>query len=417
MPEPAAWWKRRPVTAETLIFWAFMGAFAGMPTGTSPPTACGLAAVGIWLLSGKVLREIPGLARRKWVRPVLLLVLLPWIGLVYSPDPGGLGLDYAGKTYYWLFCFALAGCCPQTGRRRWLINAFLLGLAVNAVFGALQLIGVLAPIETVYSGLGRGYSTLAAYLVVGILILSFDYRQAVHIKWRMGLALLMAFYFFHLVILQGRTGYLTFLVLSPLIVRNLFHRARGWKIAVVCLLLAGSMFLSPVVRQRVSDSIATLRYHLSVRPDKAWGRVYSPHQDRFFMWHSAVRIFREHPLLGVGTGGYQTRVHQLSPPGTPLFAHPHNDFLYMAASYGLVGVLAFVWFFAGLIRAAWRCRDTAVGYFVFSVALVVLVSGLFNAQMLDAGMAFLLAVATGMQAWLRAEEPSPALGHTRRQQA
>lgn len=408
MPKLAAWWKGLPTTAKLLIFWDFMGAFASMPAGTAPPTLCGLLALGIWLFSGNFLREIPGLVRQKWVRPVLLLVLLPWIGLIYSPDRAGLGLDYAGKTYYWIFGFVLAGCCPQANRRRWLINAFLLGLTVNAVFGTLELIGVLAPVETVYSGLGRGYSTLAAYLVVGILMLSFDYRQAADIKWRTGLALLMAFYFFHLVILQGRTGYLTFLVLSPLIVRNLFHRARVWKITVACLLLAGAMFLSPVVRQRVAESVATLRYHLSVNPDRAWGRIYTPHQDRFYMWHSAIRLFREHPLLGVGTGGYQTRVRQMSPPGTPSFAHPHNDFLYMAASYGLVGILAFVWFFATLVRAAWRRRDTAVGYFVFSVALVVLVSGLFNAQMLDAGMAFLLAVAAGMQAWLSVAGAPPA---------
>jgi len=60
-------------------------------------------------------------------------------------------------------------------------------------------------------------------------------------------------------------------------------------------------------------------------------------------------------------------------------------------------VFAFLWFFWEILRNAWEERNTPLGFFVLSTALVILVSGLVNSQILDAGTAFLLAVVTGLQ--------------------
>ncbi len=402
MDETAAPHARRQVSAAALLFWIFAAALAGMPAGTFPPTLFGLLALAVWIFSLTALRQAPFLVRQRWLWPVLAMMVLPWIGLIYSPDKSGLGLEYARKTYYWLYALALASIPPEKFRARHLITAFLAGLAFNAVFGALQLAGLYPLKSNVASGLGRGYSTLSAYLVTGMLIASFFIRKTESWKAKGGLLLLMAVYFFHLVILFGRTGYLTFIVLSPLMVRNFFHRARIWMIAVVCILLMGAMFLSPVVRQRAALTVQTLKYHLSAGPDEAWGRKYSSHQDRFFMWHKAASLFCQHPLIGVGTGGFRSMVQETSPPGTPLMVHPHNDILYMAVSYGIPGLLVFAWFFGTLLRAAWPRRDTVVGYFVLSATLVILFSGLFNAQILDAGMLFFLACVVGMLRWVTA---------------
>jgi len=402
MDEGSVRHREGPVPVERLLFWTFAAAFAGMPLGTFPPTLFGLLALAIWIFSLTAFRQAPALIRCHWLWPVCLMAVLPWIGLIYSPDRGGLGLEYAQKTYYWLYALALAAIPPEKFRARHLITAFLAGLALNTFFGVLQFAGLYPLKSNVASGLGRGYSTLSAYLVTAMLITSFFVKKAGTWKAKGGLLLLMAAYFFHLVILFGRTGYLTFIVLSPLMVRNFFHRARIWKITVVCMLLVGAMFLSPVVRERTALTVETLKYHLSAGPDKAWGRNYSPHQDRFFMWYQAARLFYRHPILGVGTGGFHTRVKESSPPGTPLLAHPHNDILYMAVSYGIAGLAAFAWLFATLLRTAWPRRDTTAGYFVLSATLVILFSGLFNAQILDAGMAFFLACLVGMLRWVTA---------------
>ncbi|MBW2237646.1 MAG: hypothetical protein JRF39_01115, partial [Deltaproteobacteria bacterium] len=236
--------KNKKITAENLLFYVFVAAFFGAPLGTAPATICGVTAAIIWAFSGLAIRSRHIYFTKSWCRPVLFLIVLPWIGLLYTSDLHGLGMDYAGKTHYWIYGLAIAAIAPNVRTERF-IQAFLLGLAVNAFVGLMQLIGLYPPINGWYCGLGRGYSTLSAYLVVGILMATFYFRNAEEKRIRFFFILLMLFYFFHLVILQGRTGYLTFVLLTPLMVYNLFRRRNIFKILLVSVLLVSMMLFSP----------------------------------------------------------------------------------------------------------------------------------------------------------------------------
>lgn len=374
--------------------------FLTMALGTTPPVIGGVLAAAVWIFSGRALTTIPQFFAERWFWPVLLLLLLPWIGLLYSPDVRGLGWDYAGKTHYWLYGLALAALPrlhpPARFAVELLLHAFLLGLAFNALVGFLQFAGWVPPQNGWYSGLGRGYSTLSAYLIIGILLTSFYFRQ-LRGRLRLLALALMIIYFLHLILLEGRTGYVTFAVVSPLIAWQLLPRQNWPALVLVCTVLVVGMLFSPVVQQRLALTWEQLSYHHRENPDVAWGRAYTVHQDRFYMWMGAWRVFRTSPWIGVGTGGYATTLYSLDEGQAPFIAHPHNDFLYMAANYGLVGMAAFIWFFAVVLQRAWASRDTAVGYFTLASTLVVLISGLFNAQILDAGMAYLVAVIVGLQ--------------------
>ena len=84
-------------------------------------------------------------------------------------------------------------------------------------------------------------------------------------------------------------------------------------------------------------------------------------------------------------------------PEWPTHAHPHNNILYMAVSFGLIGVFAILWFFWEIIKNAWRERDTPLGFFILSTALVIFFGGLVDTYIKDAGTLILLAVVTGLQ--------------------
>lgn len=116
------------------------------------------------------------------------------------------------------------------------------------------------------------------------------------------------------------------------------------------------------------------------------------------MWNRALRIIRENPLLGVGTGGYQSALKAMDPdPAVPAIAHPHNNFLYMAVSFGVIGLIVFVWFLWATVASGWRSRHTAAGYMSLSVVGVLVTTGLFNSQILDVGTAFLLSLTVGLE--------------------
>lgn len=384
------------VRSEWVIFWCFAGVFLTMPIGTSPPILFGALGALIWLFSGMFF-QVKTLLRQRWLWPVIAFFLLTWAGLLYTPDPWGFGISYARKSYYWVFCLAIASCSFKRLEPRWLVYAFLFGLAINACVGILQLAGLIAPKQGWFSGLTRGYNTLTVYLVLAILICAFYFGQAREHGKRAGLVGLMTLYFFHLIIMEGRTGYLTFVILSPLLIKTLFKKLSAWKISLVSLLIVGAMLFSPIVRERIELTASQLKYHLTADPEKAWGKEYTVHQDRFYMWAGAIQLFLERPILGFGTGGYPASLKAARAPDDPVIAHPHNNILHMAASYGVVGILVLFWLFGEMFRNGWKEKDTLIGHLVLTSALVLFVNGLFNTTILDAGTLYLLSVVVGLQ--------------------
>ena len=385
------------LSADQSIYYLVCAAFLSMPLGTSPPVICGALAALVWIFSGKPIKLRWAYLGQSWFWPVLLLIVLHWVGLLYSPDPGGMGIGFAKKTHYWLYGLAVASISFAIFSPEKLIQAYLVGLGINTAVAIIQFIGVLPMMEEFSYGLGLGYSSLAAYLVLGILMASYYFRELDKKSTRILLGLLMAGYFFHLIILMGRVGFLTFLILSPLIVRNLLRGFSIFKVSLVYVFLIGLMSLSPIVRDRVSLSVNQIKHHLSADPGSAWGREYTIHQDRFYMWYGAVQIFLENPLFGVGTGGYTHALKEKGKPEWPAIAHPHSNLFYMAVSFGLIGIFALVWFFWEMIRNAWEERNTPLGYFVLSTALVIIVSGFVDTQIMDSATALLLSLATGLQ--------------------
>jgi O-antigen ligase len=406
---------------DALLYSVLVLVFFSMSLGTSLVTIFGVFSLFVWLFAGKI-KGIGKILKETWFWPVLVFMVLPWVGLLYTPDLSGLGIDYASKSHYWLYTITVASISFVFFPPERLIQAFLGGLALNAVVAICQFAGIL-PLTRGYEyrGFGEGYGVLSVFLIVGILVTAYYFGKAAEKKTKVLLSLLMILYFFHLIIMQGRAGYVTFVLLSPLVIHTLFRRIGFLKIVLACVCLLGLMSLSPVVRERVILSIDQLEHHVHAEGDGAWGKEYTTHQDRFYMWYGAVSIFLEKPFLGVGTGGYQTVLKQRGKPSDPAMAHPHNNLLHMAVSYGIVGIVAYLWIFVETIRNSWKQRETPVGFFVLSVAIVIFVGGLFNTTILDVGTLFLLAVAVGLQQafpeFVSAvnmqvkKEPSPGVGH------
>jgi len=194
-----------------LIYYLFCGAFFVMPMGTSPFTLLGGCILIIWLFSGEFLKHRERYLEAVWLYPVLAIIVLNWLGLIWSTDPFGLGLKYAKKTHYWLYALALASTGFSKNPSENLIKAFLVGLLFNALVAYLQ-VGNIVPRftewgSTGYTGFYGGYNTLAMLLVLGMMTASFYFRVAVSKRERLIYASLMLVYFIHLMILEGRVGW------------------------------------------------------------------------------------------------------------------------------------------------------------------------------------------------------------------
>jgi O-antigen ligase len=105
---------------------------------------------------------------------------------------------------------------------------------------------------------------------------------------------------------------------------------------------------------------------ISVELDPKAAHTFALRQN---IWQATWRLIKDHPVAGVGFGGYWiaiTKYHQASGDITPQEAH--NDYLELLASGGVIGVLIGIWFIVEFARSARRTFGTA-DHFHRAVAL------------------------------------------------
>ncbi|MCX5720051.1 MAG: hypothetical protein NT055_08885, partial [Nitrospirae bacterium] len=222
----------RKINPDTLLWTGYLGMFFFLPIATSPTVICGVFVLGVWIISGKFLRDITTWQNSKIVLPVIILIVLPWTGLMYTPLPAD-GFPVALKTHYWLYAIAIAPVITPRRQPDLIIKMFLLGLSLNSAISILQFAGLVHLKKGLATGLLGGSSAHIPYsllLTTGILIASFYFLKAQSKRERLLYISAMIQYFATIGFTGGRSGYVALIVLSPFIVYNIIGQQHRVKI-------------------------------------------------------------------------------------------------------------------------------------------------------------------------------------------
>ena len=162
------------------------------------------------------------------------------------------------------------------------------------------------------------------------------------------------------VILPGRSGYVDIIVMPVVLVTLLapgswrVKAAAGLGVLVCCGVV---LVASPHVRDRVGQTIADFK----AGPGMEVGSL----QQRMVMWRTTIRMVQDHPIFGVGTGGFLDGYRPHMPDsGWQRFesGDPHNQYLKVLGEQGVVGLAAFLFFIFRVLTcpAATPYRQLAV---------------------------------------------------------
>lgn len=95
--------------------------------------------------------------------------------------------------------------------------------------------------------------------------------------------------------------------------------------------------------------------------------------ERLSQWYAGWQMFRENPILGVGIGNYNAAYEQYRLDQWPVaLGHAHNHYLTIAAEAGLLGLLAYVAFWAVTFRHGARAASQAPDVLGRTVAVGIL---------------------------------------------
>ena len=196
-----------------------------------------------------------------------------------------------------------------------------------------------------------------------------------------------------LFMVPSRTAYL---VLGALVLYAGFSwwRWRGllWAIPAAALAATIAFSASDWARDRLD---LTLQEYSASDPSVA-AKPQSSVGLRLEFYRNSLAIVREHPLAGVGTGGFPgAYAEQVKGTGMSLTQNPHNEYLLLMAQTGVIGLVLFLY----LLWRQWQLAPrlpVLESHLARGLVVMVAVGCLFNSFLLDHTEGLLYAWLTGL---------------------
>ncbi len=308
--------------------------------------ALGLA-LAVGMLSGLWWRGTIRLWRK--TRPLFLalllyLALMP-IGLLWS-DNLSRGIVIIAKQWSWLLLPLSVQVFQNDIWKHRFFLAISIGLSGHLVLCILQAFGIPLPLTFPggsskddpagligHIGFGLIYGMWAAWLTHQA-----TFSQGWRKWWQLGLA---TFSILMIFVVQGRSGYLIAIILIGLMFWKLWlrhHRPPAWLAISIALVLIIGVLALGAKNDRIQWTIHSLQafLHGDLQHSEA----------RLSLWYAAIKGWQQHPILGLGTGGFPHFARQLAEQNPQLAystqltpSHPHQQYLMALARWGMLGLL------------------------------------------------------------------------------
>jgi len=338
----------------------------------------------------------------------LILVLL---GVSWSLDKH-YGLEVAGHLWLWLLLpLILMALQEKQWRSRFLISLSI-GLSLHllaCVFQKLGLVNIIAggsstADATGYIGhisFGIVYSVWAGWLL--------HYGWFKH-GWKRVIVWLLSLWSFAMIFsAQGRSGYMAATAVLILVFWKHLISGHDWK-RMLFTLSAGALLAIIVIlgpgKERIAQTIDGIQ---------AAGQGDLRHVEaRWIIWLGAIEIWKEHPVFGVGTGGYPEAAKIIKKQHPQLddrniYGHIHNIYLQSLVRWGPVGMImicALFWFWLRTgSRQPWSDHSNAL---IELSAIALIIHGMSSVSLEEhfATIFAIFSLAVGLSSSRKAEPSS-----------
>jgi O-antigen ligase len=386
-------------TADRAAQWAAVALGFSIPISVALDNMLLAIVLACWLASGAWRAKWDALRGNRVALAALALFGLLAVGTLYGDTHPGDARLYLGKYLDLLFIPVFAFVLRDAAVRRRALYALAASLALVLAMSYLIRAGLVPP----QLGL-RGnpnYPVFFKHSLTHNLMMAFGaflFTQLALVATSRQMRLLWGTLAAAAVInvtlmVPGATGYLV-LGLLALYLGYVWRgwRGLGWMAgagAAAVLVLAS---IPGPFQQRIAQ---TQREIAEWKPGRA--DTQSSFGARLDFYRNSLAILREHPLAGVGTGGfpkaYADRVR-----GTQAYVtgNPHNEYLLMAIQVGIAGFLALLYLFWTQWRMAARLPAPLDCQLARGLVLMIAAGCLLNSLLLDHTEGLLYAWLTGL---------------------
>lgn len=346
--------------------------------------ACAVLTLALWLF-----RPVPRWPATPVGWPALAWLLALATSAAFALDPSASWGRLGKALFPWLVPLA-AFHTPDRDRGRAALKALLISSAVAAVVGT----GFFLAAGGSYPARARGpsghYMTFGGQLLLLVAIATAVSLLSRERRWRWSAGLTAAAGIVALALTFTRSAWLGLAAALVVILGGVRPR---WIPAFAALLVAVYLLAPGTYRERLHS---------------AFDPTHPANRERTYMWEAGARMFRDHPITGVGLQDLKPiYARYRSPAAQERAGHLHSVPVQIAATMGTIGIAAFLWLYGSLFVAAavGLGRDLAAGGVEAGLRLGVLgglvgflVAGLFEWNFGDEELLYLLYTVVGL-AW------------------
>lgn len=293
------------------------------------------------------------------------------LGIAWSPDARE-GWYYVNKHRDLVLVAVLGTLFFRPGEKQRALDAFLATMALALVVSYAIWLGIL-PINDPPNRYPANPAAFKLHITHGVLMALAAFLAADRAlragdrRWRLVYTAGAALAACNVFMLHGRTGYVVFVVLA------VYFAAAHWRWRGV-----GAAAATLAVGFAVFHSVTTAE----MRETRAQ-RNETSSAIRLNYYRTTAAIVRDRPVLGVGTGGFQSAYREkIKGTDLPESNNPHSQYLLTAAQLGAAGLLALVALFCIMWRQA-RALDPAARLAARGLVLTVAVGCVFNSFLID----------------------------------
>jgi O-antigen ligase len=333
-----------------------------------------ISAFLLWLIWKAVSKDLSFRLPRTLLLPVLAIFVVCAFGLFLSRDFHHSQKIVFNRYFPYLMAFILGIDLAGRSKRNfyWFACAFLFSAAFVAAGGIWDYL-VLQPIR-LYSSFGRKipFAMLPLFITYFFpfcaAVVCFAKNRILSI-----LAAVALVFLFPCVIWQGSRAAWVAIALSALLVALLRSRRVFFSVVIFLSLILSFGILSPGIRHK-----------LETLPHPSQWNYRTP------LYASALKMFSDHPVIGTGLGMYEQLIKKpeyalpadYPNPDKSLYLHPHSVYFEVMAETGVIGLLAFFYFFVAyfyfVLSSLKRFTDPDTKAFVVGISALVFAALIFG---------------------------------------
>ncbi|MGB3750263.1 MAG: O-antigen ligase family protein [Arcobacteraceae bacterium] len=300
----------------------------------------------VWIVEGNFKYTLSQIVTNRVLKSIALFLIFAALSLLWTQDKAE-GLSFLRLYGYWTVLFIIATVIQKKDIKN-IITAFLLGMFVSEIIAY----GVYFELWTFKNATVSNpspfmfwidYSIFMAF--TSLLLLSRLFSKDFTVQQKLFIFLFFLSTTGNLFLTQGRTGQVALLAgIVVMLFLYLKPSIKSFFIGTILLvsIYGGAYTMSDTFQNRVSHAINDINLMKENNFDSSWGI-------RVVYWMITYDVVKEHPLIGVGLGDYETIVHYYVEKNdypisqqTKEFIvshHAHNQFLMVLIQTGLIGFI------------------------------------------------------------------------------